>query len=59
MECVRGACPEETGYVAYRDDGQLVVDGRIVNGQIQNSVAETAVKMMQAFIDYHGDDPTI
>ena len=43
---------------AFRDQfaNNVVVDGRIVTGQNQNSATETAVKMMQALIDEVVDD---
>ena len=36
----------------------VVIDGRIVTGQNQNSATETAVKMMQVLADERGDETT-
>ncbi|MEO9971327.1 MAG: type 1 glutamine amidotransferase domain-containing protein [Hyphomonadaceae bacterium] len=46
---------------AFRDQfaNSVVVDGRIVTGQNQNSATETAVKMMQALSDQQSNDPTL
>lgn len=45
---------------AFRDlfANSVVVDGRIVTGQNQNSATETAVKMMQVLTDQQSNDPT-
>jgi len=45
---------------AFRDQfaNRVVVDGRIVTGQNQNSATETAVKMMQALTDHQSNDPS-